>query len=1112
MTNLPRFSIYSERGFFIMNRRLIGADVLKHPIIKRLLESRMLTTSEVVRVIAEELSTEEVNAFLDAAKADPKKGATKAYRNLSRKYHPDRNKDNPEAEAAFKQTMNLRDILSGDKPDMIKDELTVKALKAAGYSDQQIQSFQGSGKIDLQVEPGQETGDKTAAGQEDIDASKEEVVSAKKFQEQLKSVYDAFEAVLKKYADNAEGLYSIEAVKELVPVLKENMLTEQDEDVEKLITDDATESIKRIAKALNDLKGEINKEVQEIMKATQEETAVAVTEERGSGAFLKPKEFKDWYSKNIKGKFPGANLGKILQVLKKELADVGIGYGTLLKEYLDKNDLMKALVDAGAIPDNQTAPQLTGQIVIFLKSMAQKHKWPDPKKPEEATPKSVALTVQQKSAPLAVLMQGELAPQQHQQLVKASQVYGNLYKKIERWVKIYGLLARFINSGTKKLTGQEDPQQQNIISQAQQIQIPLTPDPPPPEPIPEPEPEPEPTPEPEPEEEEEDDEGPFVPVVEFNKHFNALEPEYERFENRFLKTPFLGTAAKIYNGLYDGLLQFDKNVREGEQAAKTTQAIADEPSPATAQPAAKRDDLYEQDTGLGENIRSQLMQILKELRPLVTQAVDSIDEYFKTVKTQPTGDEDERSVTIGGGVIERKINGLMDSIQLNLGELHELVSRLDAEKGDYYSLKEQQQEEEEEAPAKDDLAFKDTEKGKRRRRNKVSQKEQIDMTRSVYRQVISNLVEFIAAVDGLGDIDSVNYGEMRPLIKDSIDQLNTIRNFFPSMAPFGKAKDPKEKREIRRQAKNLGRRLNDIVDRLNRVVRQKATDRRQRQQMKEQKENVDKATLNELKEVVEAASKTIQDAFGVDSQIGKVIAQKREIKDTDAAPTPAGEKAVKDGKATTPEEPSAPEDKSKAAFNEVGNPSQAITAFRDLKSVIQARMPVVKKLAPNSAWKNDPIYTYIFYVFLKNDFESVVSEEEKISGLSKTTMDQLGLNPDKVRFLNNVIAPKAMKVDKEKKPINPDLFFFYTGANKILKDPKRRTMFMEQVIEPLDDRIKKQQRKFILNAQDLRIFIMKAVDMRDEAETELNTGTANENLEIKITNKLIPIIERMLNG
>ena len=144
----------------------------------------------------------------------------------------------------------MLNIVTGKDTSQLKDELTVKALKAAGYSDQQIQSFQGSQKIDLEAEPGKETGDKPAAGGKDIAASKEEVISAKKFQQQLKSIYDAFEAVLKKYANDAEALYSIDAVKELVPVLKEMVLTEQDEDVEKLITDDATESIKRIAKAL----------------------------------------------------------------------------------------------------------------------------------------------------------------------------------------------------------------------------------------------------------------------------------------------------------------------------------------------------------------------------------------------------------------------------------------------------------------------------------------------------------------------------------------------------------------------------------------------------------------------------------------------------------------------------------------------------------------------------------------------------------------------------------------------------------------------------------------------------------------------------------------------
>ena len=1159
-----------------MNRRLIGANVLNHPIIKRLLESRMFTTSEVIRVIAEELSAEEVSAFIDAAKADPKKGATKMYRTLSKKYHPDRNKDNPEAEAAFKQTMNLRDILSGKKPDMIKDDLTVKALKAAGYSDQQIQSFQGSGKIDLQAEPGKETGDKPAAGGKDIEASKEEVISAKKFQEQLKSVYDAFEAVLKKYANNAEGLYSIEAVKELVPVLKENMLTEQDEDVEKLITDDATESIKRIAKALNDLKAQINKEVQQIVSAVQKEpeTAVAPVSEQQVDPEGEDniEALDDWTTANEKfytgaRNFVGGKFDKEIEAgyyqIDKPKKAVIMKEGDKKEWFRGKKAGVEKELKAGNL--NRAAFLVLGEINKWEKEIdkvgqaLQKAGFRNPKSKEVVAYKHqlqvwidlykmaegiieryskggekkppAPLTPEEKSFPLAVLMKGELTTQEHGQLVKTTKIYGDLYKKIQRWVKIYGLLARFINSGTKKLTGQEDPPQQKLIAQVQQLQLPQLPDPPPPEPDPEPEPTPEPEPEPEPEiedEEEEEEEGIFIPVQEFNKLFDALEPSYELFENRFLKTPFLGKAAKIFTGLYDALIQFDKSAQQAGQANLTTADVGAEQSSATAQQAAaKRDDLYEQDTGLGENIRPQLMEILKELRPLVTEVVDAIDRYFETVKTGPQGEDDERSTTIGGGVIEEKITDLMNSIQTNLGELNELLSRLSAGKGDFYSLKEQ----EEEAAAPE--SFTDKGKGKRARRNKVPRAERIQMVRAVYKQVVSNLVEFVTAVEGLGDIDSVDYTkQMRPLIENSIDELNTIRNFFPSMAPFGKAKDAKEKREVRRQAKNLGRKLNDIVDRLNRMVRQKDVDRKQRQQSRggvpqqgdqatpgqrvdnlQEQQNFDKGTLKELDELTLSASKMIQDAFGADSKIGKVVAQKREIKDTDAAPTPAGDKAIKAGQATTPEDPAAVDDESKAAFNEVDSPQEALTAFRDLKSIIKSRMGVIKNLAPNPAWKNDEIYTYIFYVFLKNDFESVVKEqEENISGLSGTTMDQLGLTVDKVKFLKNVIKARALKKDDKGNPSNPDLYFFYTGVAKIISDPKKRRVFMEKVIEPLNDRIKKQQRKFNLNASDLRVFIMKAVEMRDSAERDPTVGTANENLEIKITNKLKPIIERMLHG
>ena len=120
------------------------------------------------------------------------------------------------------------------------------------------------------------------------------------------------------------------------------------------------------------------------------------------------------------------------------------------------------------------------QVWIDLYKMAEgiieRYTKGEEKKP---APPPAPLTVQQKSFPLAVLMKGELTQQEHGQLVKATKVYGNLYKKIQRWVRIYGLLARFINSGTKKLTGQEAPPQQKLIAQVQQLQLPKLPDPPP---------------------------------------------------------------------------------------------------------------------------------------------------------------------------------------------------------------------------------------------------------------------------------------------------------------------------------------------------------------------------------------------------------------------------------------------------------------------------------------------------------------------------------------------------------------------------------------------------------------------------------------------------------
>jgi hypothetical protein len=60
----------------------------------------------ILRLIIEALSTEEVNALITAGKS----GNKKLFRKIMRQYHPDRNKDNPEAEESFKQANDLKDF------------------------------------------------------------------------------------------------------------------------------------------------------------------------------------------------------------------------------------------------------------------------------------------------------------------------------------------------------------------------------------------------------------------------------------------------------------------------------------------------------------------------------------------------------------------------------------------------------------------------------------------------------------------------------------------------------------------------------------------------------------------------------------------------------------------------------------------------------------------------------------------------------------------------------------------------------------------------------------------------------------------------------------------
>lgn len=71
---------------------------------------------------------------LGVAKGASGEEIKKAYRKLAMKYHPDRNPDDKEAEAAFKECTESYEVLSDDKKRQIYDTYGHEGLKNSGYS------------------------------------------------------------------------------------------------------------------------------------------------------------------------------------------------------------------------------------------------------------------------------------------------------------------------------------------------------------------------------------------------------------------------------------------------------------------------------------------------------------------------------------------------------------------------------------------------------------------------------------------------------------------------------------------------------------------------------------------------------------------------------------------------------------------------------------------------------------------------------------------------------------------------------------------------------------------------------------------------------------------
>ena len=80
------------------------------------------------------MSKRDYYEVLDVPKDADAKVLKKAFRKLAMQYHPDRNPDDPEAEAKFKEVGEAYEVLSDDQKRAVYDRHGHQGLKGQGYN------------------------------------------------------------------------------------------------------------------------------------------------------------------------------------------------------------------------------------------------------------------------------------------------------------------------------------------------------------------------------------------------------------------------------------------------------------------------------------------------------------------------------------------------------------------------------------------------------------------------------------------------------------------------------------------------------------------------------------------------------------------------------------------------------------------------------------------------------------------------------------------------------------------------------------------------------------------------------------------------------------------
>lgn len=639
-----------------MNRKNVILEIIRHPMIKRILETRMATTSTVTRLIAEELMLDEGTdkdpemisrkiKQLDAIKEKAPEleeyynlvtsgnydnttlaQIKKLHRTLSMKYHPDQNPDNPEAEGIFKVLTSLY----VEKNDIERVQQAIQILKGGSKQGQQ-----GQGQP----------------------ASQEVLKSVKEIIAKYEKGYLSFIEMIKDLKEDPALYYTNEKVEQIYKNLGETL--KEEIDLTQLKDEDPKKSFEKAAKALEAVKGKII----ELLKSKIQGPKQAVNEQEKKANLPLVKKFlasqRSFYNtiKTVTQMWAGnQDISKIQKVLAKkraqalreqeeydfeQLMDVVRNQRADAQKVINKMTAGKS-GDTGLDEDINSLNNYSDAYENLFNKYKQATKQPGADKPAEKG----ELAVKTKAGEIIPVKQGD-----QEKLVE-------IFDLIKNWIKIYQFIITEFAQDVKALGG--DPQQQlpstalkllgvkvdEIVPEAEKLfPVPF-------------EPEQEPEPEEDEGEEEETGETPEEPAAEEEQvqlEKNAIDNyirAQEEFSTRFLKVNTLHDQSEIFRKFYSTIFPIagiNPDTIMGDQVSAYTQTARPDlnitQDETDEEPAPKRDDMMQEqeeqkapDKKLTKNV-SQGANVIERHANAILEIMEGYEKYLNIDSKEKGGVE-----------------------------------------------------------------------------------------------------------------------------------------------------------------------------------------------------------------------------------------------------------------------------------------------------------------------------------------------------------------------------------------------------------------------------------------------------------------------------------------